>query len=136
MAEVSWVVSEYPAPALVDTTRSWQPMLKVFTGKVPKDTDVGDVPTAVTDAPSSAAQLTAATLETVNVKLSGIDTCTDTPEFMETSMFPDPLNDPPTEIVYIPAVEGFVIQCDPVPWNVALDPMVIVSGVPVATQVH
>jgi hypothetical protein len=71
-------------------------MLKVFAGKVPKDTDVGDVPTAVTDAPSSPAQLTAATLETVNVKLSGIDTCTDTPALIETSILPDPRKEPPT----------------------------------------
>lgn len=133
MAEVSWVVSEYPAPALVDTTRSWQPMLKLFTGKVPKVTDVGDVPTAVTDAPSSAVQLTAATLETVNVKLSGIDTCTITPELMETSTLPDPPNVPPTAIVYTPPVEGFVIECPPCWPTVAFDPILIVTCVDVGT---
>src|SRR6266705_4750310 len=36
----------------------------------------------------------------------------------------------------MPAVEGLVIQCPPVPWKVALEPIFMVSAVPVAAQVH
>jgi len=96
----SCTVMEYPLPAFVETTRSWQPVKNVLTGKrVPKGTDVGDVSTADTVAPSSAVQFTAFTLETVKARLSATATCTVTAELMDTSMLPDPPKVPPTEMV-------------------------------------
>src|SRR5437764_250436 len=87
----SCTVTEYPLPALVDTTRSWQPKKNVLGGKrVPNDTVVGDVPIAVTVAPSSAVQFTAATLDTVNAKLSATATCTVAAELIETKILPEP----------------------------------------------
>src|SRR5437870_13815825 len=98
----SCTVSEKPPPALVETTRSWQPKKKVLAGKrLPKATSVGVVSMAVTVAPSSAVQLSAATLATLKDKLSATATCTLTPKFIETRILPDPLNVPPTKILYV-----------------------------------
>jgi hypothetical protein len=66
---------------------------------MPKGTDVAVDVTVFTVALSSAVQFTALTLDAVNAKLSATVACTVTPEFIETSIFPDPPNDPPTEIV-------------------------------------
>jgi hypothetical protein len=39
-------------------------------------------------------------------------------------------------MVYEPAEEGLDIQWNPWPWNVALEPIMIVTGTPVATQTY
>src|SRR5207244_12451200 len=81
----SCTVTEYPLPALVETTRSWQPVKNVLTGKrVPKGTDVGDVSMADAVAPSSALHFAALTLDTVDAILSATATCTVTAESLNT----------------------------------------------------
>ena len=100
---------------------------------VPKGTLVAVDVTVFTVAPSSAVQFTALTLDAVNAKLSATVAATVTPELIETSMLPDPPNVPPTEMVQIPAAEGFVIQCAPCCPTVAFDPIFIVTCVEVGT---
>src|SRR6266849_1749444 len=69
----------------------------------------------------------------VTLKLSATVACTVTPKLMDTSMLPEPPNVPPSEMVYVPPVEGFVIQCPPCCCWVAFDPIFIVTCVEVGT---
>ena len=99
----------------------------------PKGTVVAVVEIAVMLAPSSAVQDAARMLDTDTLKLSATCACTKKPDWIETSIFPDPPNVPPTETVYVPAEDGFVIQCTPCCPTVAFDPILMVICVPVAT---